>query len=330
MTKWISALAGATALAGLASAAHAEAVTLQLKWVTQAQFAGYYVAKDKGFYDEEGLEVTIKPGGPDVAPAQVISGGGADVVIDWMPSALAAREKGLPLVNIAQPFKRSGMELTCRNDSGVTSTKDFPGHTLGVWFGGNEYPFLSWMSKLGIPTDGSPQGVTVLKQGFNVDPLLQKQAACISTMTYNEYWQVIDAGLKPEDLTVFKYEDEGVATLEDGLYVLEAKLQDPAFVDTMAKFVRASMKGWKWAEENPDDAAMIVLDNDETGAQTEHHQKQMMSEIAKLTAGTDGTLDPADYDRTVATLLTAGSDPVITKKPEGAWTHAVTDKAFAE
>jgi NitT/TauT family transport system substrate-binding protein len=327
MKTWF-ALAGAPALALMASAAGAEDVTLQLKWVTQAQFAGYYVAEDQGFYEEEGLNVTIKPGGPDVAPAQVISGGGADVVIDWMPSALAAREKGLPLVNIAQPFKRSGMELTCRNDSGVTSTADFPGQTLGVWFGGNEYPFLSWMSKLGIPTDGSPQGVTVLKQGFNVDPLLQKQAACISTMTYNEYWQVIDAGLKPEELTVFKYEDEGVATLEDGLWVLEQKLADPAFVETMAKFVRASMKGWKWAEENPDDAAMIVLDNDETGAQTEHHQKQMMGEIAKLTAGTDGTLDPADYERTVETLLTAGSDPVITKAPEGAWTHAVTDAAF--
>jgi NitT/TauT family transport system substrate-binding protein len=249
-------------------------------------------------------------------------------MVDWMPSALAAREHGAPVVNIAQPFKSSGMELTCRNDSGVTSTKDFPGHTLGVWFGGNEYPFLSWMSKLGIKTDGGPDGVTVLKQGFNVDPLLQKQAACISTMTYNEYWQVIDAGMKPEELTVFKYEDEGVSTLEDGLYVLEAKLQDQAFVDTMAKFVRASMKGWKWAEENPDDAAMIVLDNDETGAQTEHHQKQMMSEIAKLTAGSDGSLDPADYDRTVKTLLSAGSDPVITKEPEGAWTHAVTDKAL--
>ena len=326
MTRW---MAGAAAVALFsAGAARAEDVTLQLKWVTQAQFAGYYVAKDKGFYEEEGLNVTIKPGGPDVAPAQVIAGGGADVVIDWMPSALAAREKGLPLVNIAQPFKSSGMELTCRNDSGVTKTADFPGHTLGVWFGGNEYPFLSWMSKLGIPTDGSPQGVTVLKQGFNVDPLLQKQAACISTMTYNEYWQVIDAGMKPEELTVFKYEDEGVATLEDGLYVIEDKLKDPAFVEKMAKFVRASMKGWKWAEENPDDAAMIVLDNDETGAQTEHHQKQMMGEIAKLTAGTDGTLDPADYDRTVETLLTAGSDPVITKKPEGAWTHAVTDMAF--
>ena len=221
MTTW---MAGASAAAMvLAGAASAEEVTLQLKWVTQAQFAGYYVAQAQGFYEEEGLNVTIKPGGPDVAPAQVIAGGGADVVIDWMPSALAAREKGLPLVNIAQPFKRSGMELTCRNDSGVTSTEKFKGQTLGVWFGGNEYPFLSWMSKLGIPTNGGPDGVTVLKQGFNVDPLLQKQAACISTMTYNEYWQVIDAGLKPEELTVFKYEDEGVATLEDGLYVLEGK-----------------------------------------------------------------------------------------------------------
>jgi NitT/TauT family transport system substrate-binding protein len=326
MTRWMAGAAVAGLLA--AGAVRAEDVTLQLKWVTQAQFAGYYVAKDKGFYDEEGLDVTINPGGPDVAPAQVIAGGGADVVIDWMPSALAAREKGLPLVNIAQPFKSSGMELTCRNDSGVTSVDDFPGHTLGVWFGGNEYPFLSWMSKLGIPTNGSPEGVTVLKQGFNVDPLLQKQAACISTMTYNEYWQVIDAGLTPEELTVFKYEDEGVATLEDGLYVMQDRLDDPAFVDTMAKFVRASMKGWKWAEENPDEAAMIVLDNDATGAQTEKHQKRMMGEIAKLTAGSDGTLDPADYERTVKTLLTAGSDPVITKEPEGAWTHAVTDKAL--
>jgi ABC-type nitrate/sulfonate/bicarbonate transport system substrate-binding protein len=105
------------------------------------------------------------------------------------------------------------------------------------------------------PTDGGPDGVTVLKQGFNVDPLIQKQAACISTMTYNEYWQVLDAGIKPEDLVTFKYEDEGVATLEDGLYVLEDKLDDPAFKDKMVKFVRASMKGWKYAEEHPDEAA---------------------------------------------------------------------------
>ena len=306
----------------------ADKVVLQLKWVTQAQFAGYYVAKDKGFYEAEGLDVEIKPGGPDIAPPQVIAGGGADVVVDWMPSALATREKGVALVNIAQPFKASGMMLTCLKESGVASPADFKGKTLGVWFFGNEYPFLSWMSQLGLKTDGGPDGVTVLKQGFNVDPLIQKQAACISTMTYNEYWQVIDAGIKPTDLVTFKYEDEGVATLEDGLYVLEDSLKDAAFKAKMVKFVRASMKGWKYAEEHSDEAAGIVLENDTTGAQTEAHQKRMMGEVAKLTAGSKGALDKADYARTVKTLLGGGSDPVITKEPTGAYTTEITDAAL--
>ena len=319
--------AGALALvAGSASAQ--DVVKLQLKWVTQAQFAGYYVAEAKGYYEAEGLDVEILPGGPDIAPAQVIAGGGADVVIDWMPSALAAREKGLPLVNIAQPFKSSGLMLTCLKETGITTPADFADKTLGVWFFGNEYPFLSWMSQLGLKTDGSAGGVTVLKQGFNVDPLLQKQAACISTMTYNEYGQVLDAGIAADDLITFKYEEMGVATLEDGLYVLEQNLADPAFEDKMVRFVRASMKGWKDAEANPDEAAMIVLENDQTGAQTEAHQKFMMGEVAKLTAGSNGTLDEADYKRTVATLMAGGSDPVITAEPSGAWTHAITDKAL--
>ncbi|TYB82988.1 ABC transporter substrate-binding protein [Maritimibacter fusiformis] len=313
---------------GTTAAMAADEVRLQLKWVTQAQFGGYYVALENGYYEDEGLDVTILPGGPDIGPVQVLMGGGADVMVDWMPSALAAREQGAPVVNIAQPFKSSGMMLTCLKETGITSPDDFPGNTLGVWFFGNEYPFLSWMAHLGIPTEGGEDGVEVLKQAFNVDPLLQKQAACISTMTYNEYWQVIDAGISADDLVTFKYEDQGVATLEDGLYVLEENLEDPEFKDKMVRFVRASMKGWKWAEENPEDAAMIVLEYDETGAQTEQHQIRMMKEVAKLTAGSDGALDPADYERTVATLLAGGSDPVITAEPVGAYTLEITDAAL--
>ncbi|HBM68388.1 MAG TPA: nitrate ABC transporter substrate-binding protein, partial [Rhodobacteraceae bacterium] len=158
--------------------------------------------------------------------------------------------------------------------------------------------------------------------------LLQRQADCISTMTYNEFGQVLDAGVSEDELVTFKYEDQGVATLEDGIYALEDNLKDPAFADKMVRFVRASMKGWKYAEANPSEAANIVLDNDESGAQTEAHQLRMMGEIAKLTAGSNGTLDPADYERTVATLMAGGSDPVITAKPSGAWTHAITDKAL--
>ena len=128
--------------AGMGSMAHAEAhandVTLQLQWVTQSQFAGYYVALDQGYYEEEGLNVTILPGGPDIAPPQVLAGGGADVMLNWMPSALAAREKGLPVVNIAQPFKTSGLMLTCWKDTGIESVEDFRGKTIGVWFFGNE------------------------------------------------------------------------------------------------------------------------------------------------------------------------------------------------
>ena len=324
-------LSSALALMAAAAATTVQAaddVKLQLQWVTQAQFAGYYVALDKGFYTAEDLNVTILPGGPDIAPPQVLAGGGADAMLNWMPSALAAREKGLPVVNIAQPFKSSGLMLTCWKDTGIKSPADFRGKTIGVWFYGNEYPFLSWMSQEGISTEGGDDGVTVLRQGFNVDPLLQRQADCISTMTYNEFGQVLDAGVSEDELITFKYEDQGVATLEDGIYALEGNLQDPAFADKMVRFVRASMKGWKYAEANPAEAANIVLDNDESGAQTEAHQVRMMGEIAKLTAGSNGTLDPADYERTVATLMAGGSDPVITAKPSGAWTHAITDKAL--
>ena len=326
-TMGLTLSAFALALAAFGAQAQ-DKLTLQLKWVTQAQFAGYYVAKDKGFYKEAGLDVTIKAGGPDINPSQVIAGGGADVIVDWMPSALATREKGVPIVNIAQVFQRSGMQLTCRKDSGIKAPTDFKGKTLGVWFFGNEYPFLSWMDKLGFKTTGGADGVKVLKQGFNVDPLLQKQADCVSTMTYNEYWQLIDAGMKPDQLVVFKYEDQGVATLEDGLYATEKSIADPAMAAKLAKFVKASMKGWDYAIKNQAEAVKIVLKNDSSGAQTEKHQARMMGEVAKLVAGgKTGQLDRKSYERTVVTLMGGKSDPVITKAPTGAATAKIWDAA---
>ena len=314
------------------AAAAQEKVTVQLKWLPQAQFAGYYVAAAKGFYKDAGLDVTIKPGGPDIAPAQVLAANGADLTVDWMPSALAAREAGVPMVNVAQIYNRSGMMLTCKKASGVATPKDFKGKTLGVWFGGNEYPFLSWMGTLGFKTSGANPDVKVLKQGFNVDPLLQNQAACVSTMIYNEYWQIIDAGVKPDQLITFPYEDQGVATLEDGLYVLGPKLKDPAFVARMGKFVAASMKGWEYALKNQDEAVKIVLAADTSGGSTAAVQKRQLENVAKLITVANGPkmgfLEPAAYQRTVKVLLAGGSDPVIKKDPgPDAWTHAVWNKA---
>jgi NitT/TauT family transport system substrate-binding protein len=319
-----TAVMGAIALAVALSAGQAVAldpVTLQLKWVTQAQFGGYFVAEDKGFYEEEGLEVTINPGGPDSAPEQVIAGGGADVIVDWMSAALAAREKGVPLINIAQPFKKSGLLLICPKDGPVQSEADFPGKTLGVWFFGNEYPFYAWMNKIGVATDGGPVGVTVLKQSYDVQPLIQGQADCIHVMTYNELGQALDAGFMLDRLVIFNYTEMGNDLLEDGLYVLEDDLADPAFKDKMVRFVRASMKGWEYALANPDEAAQIVVDN---GGQDLDHQIYMMGEVAKLTAGGNGVLDLAAYERTAKAVL---DQKIISQEPSGAWTHDVTDAA---
>jgi NitT/TauT family transport system substrate-binding protein len=322
----------ATAIGLSALAAHAqEKVTVQLKWVAQSQFAGYYVAAAKGFYKEAGLDVTIRPGGPDISPVQALVGKQADIAVNWMPDALAAREAGSALVNVAQVFNKSGLMLTCKKSSGVTGPKDLKGKTLGVWFGGNEYPFMSYMAKLGLDPN---KDVKVLKQGFNVDPLLQNQAACISTMIYNEYWQVIDAGVKESDLITFFYEEQGVASLEDGLYVMEANLKDPAFVARMGKFVKATLKGWNEAVKNPAEAAKIVVAADKSGSANLKVQTRQMENIAKLIGNANtakmGYLEPAAYERTVKVLMSGatGSSPVIKKDPgKAAYTHAVWEAA---
>jgi NitT/TauT family transport system substrate-binding protein len=316
-------LAGALALVATGAATAQDKVTLQLKWVTQSQFAGYYVADAKGFYKDENLAVEILPGSPNMAPEQVMAGGGADVAVTWMAGALVAREKGVPLVNIAQPYSRAGLMMICPTETGIKSEADFPGHTLGVWFFGNEYPFFAWMNKLGLKTDGSPGGVSVLQQSFDIQPMIQKQADCISVMTYNEYGQALDAGYGPQNLTIFNYTDMGNDLLEDGLYVREPDLADPAFADRMVRFVRASMKGWDYALANPDEAAQIVVDADETGAATFPHERYMVGEVTKLMGDANGKLNIETYERTAKALL---DQKIITKEPVGAYTTAITDK----
>jgi len=315
-------LAGAFALAGTMGAISQDKLTLQLKWVTQAQFAGYIVAKAKGFYTDEKLDVTILPGGPNVAPEQVIAGGGADIIVDWAGGALAAREKGVPLVNIAQPFKRSGLMMICPKETGIKTEADFKGHTLGVWFFGNEYPFFAWMNKLGLST-AEGGDVKVLQQSFDIQPMIQKQADCISVMTYNEYGQALDAGYSPDNLTIFNYSQMGNDLLEDGLYVMEPTLGDAAKADAYVRFVKASMKGWQYALDNPDEAAQIVVDADESGAAELAHQKYMVGEVSKLVDAKDPKLDMTVYDRTVKALL---DQKILTKQPEGGFTTAITDK----
>jgi NitT/TauT family transport system substrate-binding protein len=316
-------LLGAVALAAATfavPAAHAaDAITMKIKWVPQAQFDGYYVAQAKGFYKDENLNVTVKPGGPDAAPEPVIASGGADVIVDWMGAALAAREAGVKLVNIAQPFARGGLLMICPKDGPVKTEADFKGKTIGVWFFGNEIPFFAWMNKLGLKEGDGPDNIKVLKMGYDVEPLKQHTADCIASMTYNEFHQAIQAGYTPDKLTIFNYAEMGNGLLEDGLYVLEDKLADPAFKDKMARFVRASMKGFQYAAEHPDEAAQIVID---AGGQDLDHQKYMVGEVAKLIGS--GVLDEAAYQRTADAVLAQG---IIKSPASGAFTHDITTAA---
>jgi NitT/TauT family transport system substrate-binding protein len=220
--------------------------------------------------------------------------------------------------------------LTCKKASGVASPKDLKGKTLGVWFGGNEYPFLNWMAKLGNKPDTD---IKVLKQGFNVDPLLQNQAACISTMIYNEYWQVVDAGVKESDLVTFFYEDQKAwPRWKTACTCWKSKLKDPAFVARMAKFLKASFKGWNDAVKDPEALPRSWWRPMRRAAPTLKVQKRQMENVAKLitNAGTPkmGYLEPAAYERTVKVLLAGGSSPVIKKDPgAAAMSHVVWEAA---
>ena len=334
-TAWIgdAFLAAALAITSALTAPGAQAddrLVLQLKWVNQAQFAGYLVARDKGFYAAEDLDVDIKVGGPDVDPVAVLADGNADVIVEWMPAALVAREQGTPVVNIAQPFKFSAQQLTCRRDRGITRPGNLRGKTIGIYPLSNSYPLINWLSSFGIPLTGGTTGITLATQDLDaVAAFVDRQYDCISTMAYNEYLDLLDQNPDENDLSVFRFEDLGVATLEDGLYVLAERLEDSVFVDRLGRFVRASMRGWNHAVRNPDEAVDLVLANDTTGRLTRSHQQRMLQAVSGLIADDIGILDFRDYARTVILLLNnGGANALIRTTPEGAWTHRVTDAAF--
>jgi NitT/TauT family transport system substrate-binding protein len=321
---WLALTAGAAFTGAGANAA--DRLAVQLMWVTQAQFAGYYVAKDKGFYKDVNLDVTIKPGAPEISTEATLAGGSADVIVDWLALALVARERGTPLVNVSQVFQGSSYLLACLKASGVTSLTDLPGHSVGVWLFGREFIFLDWMAKINIPTGGGPQGVTMVLQQSGPDQLANRQTACVSALSYNEYWQLIEAGFRSEDLVVFKSSDADAATLEDGLYVSGDRLKDPAFVDKVARFLAASLRGWAWAIENRAEAVNIVLANDTIRTQTREHQQRMMDEVAKLISNSGnplGYLNPTSYEHTLSLLLSRAPEGIIHKRPDNAWTHTV-------
>jgi NitT/TauT family transport system substrate-binding protein len=325
-------VAAAVAVLGVAGTATAagmmDKVALQLKWVAQAQFAGYYAAKEKRYFDAAGLDVTIKPGGPDIIPEQVVAGGGAQFGIDWLPSLLSAREQGTPLVNIAQVFQYSGMREIAFKTTGIRTVSDLRGKKVAVWFGGNEFELLATLDKYHIDRD---KDVTLVKQPFDMNLLLNHQVAAAAAMTYNEYHQVLEAGVKPGDLVVIDFNKEGTAMLEDGIFSTDSWLRDAHNREVAARFLHASFQGWLYCRDHPGDCVDFVLKQDTTGVMTKVHQTSMMVEVNKLIWGPPapahsiGYMEPDAFARTAGIALKFG----VLKKPAdaSAYTHGIWEMA---
>jgi NitT/TauT family transport system substrate-binding protein len=302
-------------------------VTLQLKWVTQAQFAGYYAALEQGYYKDENLDVTIRPGGPDIAPEQVVAGNQAEFGIDWLANLLSVREQGTPLVNIAQVYTNAGMREISWKESNINSPADLKGKKVGIWFFGNEFTLLATLNKYGIDKD---KDVTLVQQPFDMTLLLNKEVDAAAAMTYNELYQVLSAGHTIDELNVIDPNKEGTAMPEDGLFVREDWIKDAKNKDIAARFLRASFKGWEYCRDNAAGCVDIMVKNDAPGGV--EAQKWQMDEVNKLVWGDPinkdtkiGYMDPEVFKRSAETALKFG----ITKQlaTDATYTHEIWDMA---
>ncbi|REJ22283.1 MAG: myristoyl transferase [Paenibacillaceae bacterium] len=303
-------------------------VRIQLCWVPQAEFAGFYVAKAKGYYEEEGLEVEIVPGGPDIVPEQQVANGSAQFGVNLVGSLLSHIEQGVPLIQIGQVFQDTSMVLISKKSSGIDSPEKFAGKRVGNWMGGNEYEVLALFAKYGLDP---MRDLEFVKQSFTMDQFLSDELDVATAMIYNEYHVVLNSGYTPDDLNVFNLDELGVGMLHDNLFVNRDWLASNE--ETAVKFVRASIKGWRDAVNHQEEAVGIVMDAVEEGSTTREHQTTMMQEVAKLVRP-DGLADDrilfTDEDRFRLTADIALQFGVINEPADisAAYTNDIVEKAL--
>jgi len=331
---------GLAAWAAVAAAAPkgkaATKVTLQLKWVTQAQFAGYYAAVAKGYYKQQGLDVTIKVGGPSITPETVVAGKRAEFGLDWLPNLYATREKGGKLISIAQVFARSGMTELTWKDSGIDTIAKMRGKKVGVWCCGNEPELFAALQKNGIDHSKSSD-VTIVNQPFTMDLFLQRQVDAAAAMTYNELAQVLETKNPKtgklytlKDLNVFKMSSPSVGTgmLEDNVFVREDWLKDPANQTTATKFLKASFQGWIWCRDHQADCVNLVLKNGSLLGKG--HQTWQMNEINALIWPNTGGIGIPPKGAVAKTATIARTYGVIKKLPSGATNYTYARRAVSQ
>jgi NitT/TauT family transport system substrate-binding protein len=312
--------------------------SLQLQWFVQAQFGGYYAAKDLGFYEEQCLDVTILEGGVDIVPQTQLAQGAADFAIAWVPKALASREQGAGIVDVAQVYQRSGTLQVSWADSGINTPADLKGKKVGNWGFGNEYELFAGLTQAGLKPGSD---VELVQQQFDMQALLNREIDAAQAMTYNEYAQVLEAInpdtgelYKPEDFTVINWNDVGTAMYQDAIWASEERLADAAYQDLTQRFVTASLKGWIYCRDNAQACADIITANgSKLGAS---HQLWMMNEVNKLVWPSPlgvGIIDPVLWEQTVTVALnTLNADEVaiITAEPgPAAYTNQYAEAANA-
>ena len=303
----------------------ADKVSLQLKWVTPAQFAGYYAALDQGFYKAQNLDVTILEGGPNIAPEQVVASGGAQFGLDWMGSLLSSREQNVNLVNIGQVFQRGAILEVTWKDANITSVDGLKGKTVGVWGFGNEFDLYAALAKHNINKDSD---VNIFQQPFDMNDFLNHKIDAAAAMTYNEYAQVLEAGHSPSELNVINFTDEGTAMLEDGIFTTADWIKDAKNQDIATRFLRASYQGWIYCRDHQDACVDIVVKHGP--ALGKNHQAWMMNEINKLiwpSPNGIGVMDDAAWQRTADTALKFGV--IKNAASKDSYTTAYTTKALS-
>lgn len=265
-------------------------VRLQLKWLPQTQFAGYYVADAKGYYEEEGIDIEILSGGPDIIPEQQVANGAADIGMAWVASLLSHREEGFPLVEFTQITQKSAFLLVSKKEANINSPDDLVGKKIGAWFGGLEFEILALLDKYGIDKD---KDVELTKQGFTMDQILDDQIDVASALTHNEFLVLLESGLSRDDLNIIDMNEEGVAMLQDSLFATEEWLAENE--DVAVRFLRATLKGWKDVINNPEEATDIVMELVDENSTTREHQLNMAIEIAKLVKPEGFDIDKIGY-----------------------------------
>ncbi len=307
-------------------------VSLQLQWVTQSQFAGYYAAQKFNYYDDFCLNVTIVEGGVDIVPQQQLASGAVDYAVSWVPKALVSREEGVDIVDVAQVFQRSGTLQVSFADSGINGPADLAGKKVGSWGFGNEFEMLAGQRRNGVDPGTDNE---IVQQSFDMLAMINGEIDAAQAMTYNEYAQVLETVnpatgelFQPSDLSVINWNDVGTAMLQDAIWADGARLGDPAYDDQTTRFVAASLQGWASCRADADRCVDVVLENSPVLGRS--HMTWQMNEINNLvwpSPGGVGVIDQALWDQTVDV---ATSEGVLASAPDaGAFTNKYAEAAVA-